>query len=73
MTFKKTNGGQWKMNHKKHTAYISRYYGSWSTTYYLNIDIEKFDGQYHETFRLVSEQEFYNLNEAKRFAKDYII
>ena len=72
MAFKKEQG-QWKMNHKNYTAFISRYYGAWSTSYYLSIDIDTFDGKYYESKRLVNEMEFHNLNEAKRYAKDYII
>ena len=72
MTFKK-NQGQWKMKYKNYTAYISRYYGAWSTSYYLSIDVDTFDGKYYEIKRIVSEREFHNLNKAKRYAKDYLI
>ena len=71
MTFKKT-GTCWIMNHKNYRAYISRSYGAWSTYYYLNIDINTFDGSHYETKRLVCEEEFYTLNDAKRYAKEYI-
>ena len=71
MTFKKETT-TWKMNHKNYTAYISRWLGTFDTTYFLNIDQDRFDGQYYESFRVVNEMEFPKLNEAKRFAKDYV-
>ena len=72
MTFKKTNPLQWKMTHKNYTVYIFRWLGNFHSTYYMTIDVERFDGQYYETFRVVNEMEFYKLNEAKKYAKDYI-
>ncbi len=71
MTFKKT-GTSWIMNHKNYKAYIGRHYGAWSTTYCVTIDIETFDGEYYEIKRLVNEEQFYSLNESKRYAKEYI-
>ena len=71
MTFKKT-GTSWIMNHKNYKAYISRSYGAWSTTYYVNININTFDGSHYEIKSLVTEEEFYTLNDAKRYAKSFV-
>ena len=72
MTFKKTNSKEQKMVYKNYTAYIYKHLGTFNSTYYLTIRQERYDGQFYETFTLVNEKEFYKLNEAKRFAKDYI-
>ena len=72
MAFKKTRVNEWKMTHKNYTAYIYRWLGTFHDTYYLNIDIETFDGHYYETKRIVNEVDFYRLNEAKKYAKEYI-
>jgi hypothetical protein len=72
MTFKKTTRSEWKMIHENHTAYIGTHLNSYCPRYYLSIVVETFDGQYYETKNLLNEEEFDKLNEAKRFAKDYI-
>lgn len=59
------------MKHENYTAYISRYLGI-DTTYYISIDEERYDGKFYETFSLVNRKEFGKLNEAKRFAKEFI-
>jgi len=63
MAFKK-NGGTWKMTTKNAYASIHKYSGAWSHSYYL--DVVK-DGEV-----VVGNKQFYNLNEAKRFAKEAI-
>ena len=72
MTFKKSNNNEWKMNYKNYTAYICRWLGTFHSTYYLTIDIETYDGQYYETKRVVNEIDFCKLNEAKKYAKEYV-
>ena len=72
MTFKKTNNNNWKTTYKNYTIYISRHLGTFHSTYYLTIDQERYDGQYYETFRLVNEMDFCKLNEAKKYAKEFI-
>ena len=71
MTFKKETT-TWKMTHANHTAFISRWLGTFHSTYYLTIDIDTFDGQYYELKRLVNKKEFCTLNEAKKYAKEFI-
>ena len=72
MTFKQTTKSDWKMNHENYTAYIHRCSSSYYPTFYLSITVETFDGQYYETKQLITEKEFNNLNEAKRFAKENV-
>lgn len=63
MTFKK-DGGTWKMTTDNACASIHKWCGAWSHSYYLNVV------RNGET--VVSDKQFYNLNEAKRFAKENV-
>ncbi len=63
MTFKKI-GGTWKMTTDNAYASIHKFSGAWSHSYYLDV-VRNGD-------TVVSNKQFYNLNEAKRFAKETI-
>ena len=63
MTFKK-NGGTWKMTTDNAYASIHKWCGAWSHSYYLYV--------VKDGITVVDDKQFYNLNEAKRFAKENV-